>query len=729
MSWRQWADELRAVPSQAVADLLRGAADISPFERVEAHEFLLAVLPRGARVQQRAPLGHPSDDILETDADLLSFLDSGLKAWFLEQRDGLPPVARRLSAYAARVCAALQWPMYFDLPQTRAVLAADRAVWLRWLASLTVSVYRDPEYDYWQVLASVQADDRLQFFWQSFVVEAGRTRSARYLNLGLLALAKLPLSQEDSLRNLRLQAQALLNRYKTRQAWGAPAQEELAQGLRGVMARNPSLSAGNYQEFLRGLLEPLGQDKMLSILSLLGFVPSQPGRSGNNYKRPEPPGLADDTDQAVERVRKSPSLLQAWDEVRPLLSVHEAYVHKSGDAYYFVRNLDRCGRALCNKYEIREPEVRDSLLQWVRLALCLDAEDQRLWMLWQLVLRKSGYARRAQWVLWEMTRRFPDHLPCRVELARLLAESAIENDWAQAQRLLRQVLKMDTNNLYAYSTLAQLAIRREDWAQALDYARQGLQIDESDGSSAVLLATALSRRNEAGDLQRAIEGLQRFVDRFSGQLNPEGYLRKLLKRQELLEQGQFLPFEDDVEGQHAAAVQPEETNAAWLAFAESVRGVADDSAVAELAQPNNQVSRVLPLPQFLRLAVERGEWGSDPLLHYDEAAKREFALEIGLWRYLQVIQSPISSAADQERAREAVQAWIDKEQRTHGEKKSASAELNAASQEKNSWITYLSHEWLELNAASEDRLATGAAWLKDLLARYQPLPAPVLAAV
>ena len=45
MSWQQWANELRQTPQQAVTDLLRGAADIGPFERASAHEFLLAVLP------------------------------------------------------------------------------------------------------------------------------------------------------------------------------------------------------------------------------------------------------------------------------------------------------------------------------------------------------------------------------------------------------------------------------------------------------------------------------------------------------------------------------------------------------------------------------------------------------------------------------------------------------------------------------------------------------------
>lgn len=294
MSWQRWADALRQEPRQAVADLLRGAAAISPYERVAPHEFLLAVLPRGSRLVNQTLLGEPPSGSTETDmsADLPALVDTGLSAWLLAQREAALPPARKLGAYAAQICEALQWPLYFALPQTRTALQADRALWLRWLGTLTLSAYRDPEYDYWQVLAA-QLDDNLQFFWQSFVVEAGHTRSSRYLNLGLLALAKLPLTEDDGPRNLRLQVQALVNRYQHRKAWGAPAQEELAENLRAVMARNPSMDEGNYRAFLSALLAPLGEDKAASVLGLLGLAQTTQRYAGtvsSSLYKLEPPG-------------------------------------------------------------------------------------------------------------------------------------------------------------------------------------------------------------------------------------------------------------------------------------------------------------------------------------------------------------------------------------------------------------------------------------------------------
>ncbi len=710
MSWQAWADELRLAPQEAVADLLRGAADVGPYERLTAHEFLLAVLPRASRAVSGRLLGEPETaaPAFDPTADLPGHLDSGLSAWLLAQRQAPPPPPRKLGAYSAQVCEALQWPLYFALPQTRAVLQAERALWLQWLSSLTLSAYRDPEYDYWQVLAAHQADDGLQFFWQSFVVEAGRTRSARYLNLGLLALAKLPLSDEDSLRNLRLQVQALVNRYQRRIGWGTPALEELAQYLRGVMARNPSLNPAHYRAFLLELLSPLGENKTASVLGLLGLsspavLQRQATVSSAVYKL-KPPGTSLETRQAVQAVRESGSLAQAWKAIRPLLSAHEAYLHKSGNHFDFVRALDECARALCKKYPLRAPEVASRLFQWIHLALRVDADDPRLWMLWELALRKADQPQRAQWVLWEMTRRFPDQLPCRVELARLLAANGAPDDQAQARRLLQQNLQLDPNHLHSHSTLAQLAIRNRGWEQALSHAQQGLRIDPSHPPSAVLLAKAYARRNEPGDLTTAVEHLQRFVTRYPGNLIAEGYLRKLSQRQQLAAQGRLADSADDAEP--AATEEPvrPETDPAWRAFAETLRiGERANSATSE---------RVLPLPQALRRAVAQGQWDADVVERYDAAVLQEFPLETRLWRYLQTLQSTAAGESERAHASQAVQTWLETETR-------------ATTEDHASWPTYLNRRWAALNASADNTLSTGAEWLTDLLDRYQPLPAPL----
>lgn len=706
MSWRAWAEALRQTPLQAVTDLLRGAADITPYERATPHQFLLAVLPRQSRVVRERLLGEPEGQGQDADLDLTGRLDVGLAEWLRTQRQAPLPKGRKLSAYAAQVCEALQWPLYFDLPQARDSLLADRALWLQWTARLTLSAYRDPEYDYWQVLASRQNDDALQFHWQGFVVEAGRTRSHRYLNLGLLALARLPLSADDSLRNLRLQVQALVQRYSRRKGWGTTALEELADNLRGVMARNPSLNATEYRAFLRELLTPLGEDKTASVLGMLGLAKGEQ-RANSAYTgvsdKLEPPGLADDTDAAVQTVRHAGSLAEAWKAINRLLAAHEDYLHKTGDAYYFVRNLDRCARALCDNFQLREPEIQTRLFQWIHLALRLEPENPRLWMLWELALRRASQPQRAQWVLWEMIRRFPENLHCRVDLARLLAASPDAADQAQAHRLLDQVLQLDRESVHAHSTLAQLAIRRQDWPVALHHAQEGLRIEPDDQSCAVLLASAYAWRNQSDDLQTAIDHLQRFVSRYPGNVNAEDYLGNLLNRQRLAAQGRLAAQEDE-EAPTAPAAAPAETDAAWSAFAASIQSW--KTAATEVASDD----RLLPLPQALALAVAQEDWQADVLDTYDDATQREFPLETRIWRYLRALRTD-APAAERERARKRIETWIEGEMRT-------------PSQDNPSWLHYLKQHWASL-AAAERALDNGREWLRDLLNRYQPLPAPL----
>lgn len=711
MSWRQWAETLRQTPLQAVTDLLRGAADVTPYERAAPHEFLLAVLPRSSRIVRERLLGEPDGTGQEADLDLPACLDAGLTDWLQAQRQAPLPTGRKLGAYAAQVCEALQWPLYFDLPQSHAALRADRALWLQWTARLTLSAYRDPEYDYWQVLASRQSNDELQFHWQSFVADAGRTRSLRYLNLGLLALARLPLSDDDSLHNLRLQVQALVNRYTRRKGWGTAALEELAEQLSGVMARNPSLSPANYRLFLREILTPLGEDRAASVLGILGL-----SQAGSRYTstiprvsyKLEPPAHAGDADEAVRAVDRADSLAAAWNAIQRLLSAHEDYLHKTGDAYYFVRTLDRCARALCNQFPLRDPEIRARLFQWIHLALRMKPEDPRLWMLWELALRQAGQPQRAQWVLWEMIRRFPNDLHCRLDLARLLANSTDAAEQNQAQRLLQQVLQLDPQDLYAHSTLAQLAIRHQEWPLALAHAQAGLRIQPDNGVCALLLATAYAWRNEGDDLQTAIDHLQRFVGRYPGNVNAESYLRDLCNRQRLAAQGPLRNFADEESAGQTSAVTSIEPDTAWRAFAESIQNWINPSASGPLPD-----DRLLPLPQALEQAITQNRWEAGVLDAYDGSVQREFQLETRLWSYLRTLHTD-TPAAERERALQAVDAWID-------------GETRAPSQDSPSWLPYLRQHRAALDAVDDAASAGGEAWLQDLLQRHQPLPAPLYA--
>lgn len=725
MSLEVWIEQLRSHPKVAVGELLSGAASISPYDHAPAHEFLLAILPRSCRRVSQKLLGAPQSDasheLTGQSLDLRAQIDLGLSQWLLEQREHSLPVARRLSAYAAQVSEALQWPVYFEFPQSVAALKADRAQWLAWLDRLVISAYRDPQYDYWQVLASTQLDDSLQFYWQTFVVEAFRTRSPRYLDLGLLALAKMPLIEDDSMRNLRLQVQALVHRYQRRQSLGVVALTELAEKITSVKTRNQSLSAVNFRAFLEPLLSHLNDDKRASVFAQIGLgqrAAEAISRQARALYKLEPPGLKDETDEAVRGVRTSTTLADAWKAIRPLLTAHEAHLRKSGDPYFFVRTLDRCARSLCEKYEVRDPEVRDRLFQWTHLSLQVEPNDARLWMLWELALRKAGYTQRSEWVLWEMTRRFPEDLACRLELARLLAQSPESANQAHSEQLLREVLRIDPRDLHAFSTLAQLATRAGNYAKAISLMQQALALDPTNGVCAVLQAQAYSRRNAPGDLDMAIDGLQRYVVTNKGNLIAERYLGVIVRRKQSPAHAEQAVLEEDDASPKIRDESPE-TDQAWLAFSRSVAEVSANNADSTMQNANVNVADipglVLPLPVSLKRALLRDEWEPTLLDAYDEQITQEYPFEIPLWRYLTALHASSLRPAEMDAQKQFLQKW-------------GQPQIQTESEHNKTWQAYFETHLSELNTQSaENALNSGKKWLLALLDRQRPLPAPVLA--
>ncbi len=717
MTWQKWVEDLQASPIQSVGSLLRGSAEVSPFERVSPHDFLLAILPASNRNVSMKLIGDPSSASIETRShDILPYLDSGLSAWLKVQQVAPLPDPRKLSSYTSQVCEALQLPLYFSMPETFETLKKDRARWLQWLRVLNISAFRDPEFDYWQILASKQVDDALQFFWQYFIAESGRTLSSRYLSLGLLALAKLPLSEEDSLRNLRIQVQALVNRARRRRSMGAMALDEMVECLSGIVARNPSMSRQKYSDFFGSLISPLGDNFTASVLGALGLSNTNPDnfrastRSTYTLQPPSKPGY---TDELLMDLGRSNSFLQAWRTISRPLSELENYCHKSGDGYHFVRTLDRCVRAFVDKYPLSDPEAQSQVFHWVHLALRLEPDEPRRWMLWELVLRKANQIQRAIWVLWEMTRRFPDNLHCRLDLAQLLISSKGYIDLNQAERLLHQVLHLDPENLHALSSLANLAIRHEKWPEAIQYAERGLCIDSNNVPCALSLAAAYSRRNEPGDLQFAVDYLKRFDIRNPFDQGIQRSLRNLESRDKFGE-GQIAYFREVNEDISPQLVSREQ-DPAWQTFAESLGSWIDKPRLEDRAvgYSTEVAVRALPLPMTLKQAVLHDNWECDVLDQYELDTLNQFPLETKLWRYLQVMHIESSSVGERLRAKNAMQKLVD-----------SSADQSA--QNNHSWKSYLKLNWDELQETTGKTAEAGCVWLMELLDRHQPLPAPLL---
>ena len=652
-----WLDALLADPVQAVDDLLMSRVDIFPYERESLDVYLLAILPANGRLVRSASLIKEPELTRTTPLDegydqrVTDAFDRGVSGWLQARRDAPLPAVLRLSAYAARVCVVLDWFTFFKLASARMALRQSSESWLAWLRRCIISPYRDPEFGYWQALSVDPPDDDLQFHWMQCVAEAGRTRSLRYLSLGLSALSRLPVYEEAPERNLQLQLRALVQRYERQKGAGPEAVESLIDGMTSIRVRNPR-SDGYYRFVLQNLLKPVSsnvRDTVVIRLKLNTDVATRAAES-SAFRWPEPPATAQDTQAVVDKIRSAPNLATAWPAVLRLLSAHEDYLRRTGDNYFFVRTLDRALRALVNRFELRDASIARRVFAFVQLGLSVDADNPVLWMLWEKCLGRAGYPERAQWVLWDMVRRFPDQKQCRVDLAQQLMEYDDERHRKEAEALLHEVLAMDAQNIHALTSLATLAVRQRRFGDAISHATNALAINPSNQPSVMLLAQAM---HYSGDTETAISRLDSFLQKYPANTNAEGYLAKLIWHRD---SGQS--WDETLQASKKEKSVRSEADPTWRAFQAGVEQTArrygESAAVGTMSKDFDEVSAterptgaVAPLSVQVKSALRSASAFTDLQVVRRTLALDGLVVEWPLFEYVAAVQDGASPSAPQ----------------------------------------------------------------------------------
>lgn len=424
-----WMDELDRSPETAVDDLLRGLADITPFERAGAADTLVTVF--GAL---------PAEDSRR------QALDEALAAWLAARRGEGPEVRceRGMSRYIEELIEALTAVSRLRLPGTADRLRASFASFRDWLTPLALGRGQDPALELWRIMALMQTDRRFLKDWYRLCEESGRSLHDGYFNVGLLGLRRLPAPDGSEDGRLKPEVIAGLFRWAARLPPGQAGRKTFQHRLTALNVLYPR-TPQRWRELLLPFRDIHAEAVFWDWIEGAGFKLGKPAkdRPGAVHLALLPPKSR--SDDLLRRLTEEPSA-PLLPEVEALIREHERYAEATGDAEILVRLATTFSRRL--RYQ-----VPSQALSLARLAHRWQPSNPYTWTHWAAAFEALGEEDRAEVVYWETVRRFPENPVARVALSNLLARNRRKEE---AEALLRETVARFGDNAPALTALAEL---------------------------------------------------------------------------------------------------------------------------------------------------------------------------------------------------------------------------------------------------------------------------------
>ena len=438
-----WIEAFRRGPGQAVADLFSGRAGADSDLRLDVPELLY----------QQFPPSLPNER---------TQLDDALGSWLSDMREGYASQVQRLgfSVYGKRVGDALVALQLLDLPQTRGRIRTDTGAWLGWLSSLRLAPERDPALECFRLLTRGQPDARHTALWLRLAADP----RPEYLTVALAGLRLLP-NQDDARKNQVLMLQALLRHaVKVHHEAGAACTffDRHFAALRGLFPRGPQHWNPILNEVLDGFLEhtkePIARELADTLQADLRTSPQAKRRrpsSGRARMLPAKEEWVDLKDDIIHSDHPTEALARRLFKI---LERRHDYAEATGVSYYFVRTLHNVGTELLKRHEFGSADMA-RFGTMIERALAWEPANPYCWMLWAEWFKTQGRRDAHEATLREMLRLFPNDLPARVELARLLI---VRDDagWDEAEHHLRNVMDRDPGDGHSYVVMARLLVLR-----------------------------------------------------------------------------------------------------------------------------------------------------------------------------------------------------------------------------------------------------------------------------
>ena len=511
-----WFEAFHRSPDRAVADLFSGRAGAGSDLRLDVPELLYQQFPPSL-IDERAQL------------------DDALGSWLSDMREDYASQVQRLgfSVYGKRVGDALIALQLLDLPRTRGRIRTDTGAWLGWLSPLRLAPERDPALECFRLLTRGQPDARHTALWLRLATDP----RPEYLTVALAGLRLLP-NQDDARKNQALMLQALLRRavrihHETRGARTFFNRHFAAQ--RGLFPRGPQHWNRVLDEALDGFLEHTEEPIAKKLAGALR-TDSQAGprRPSTGRARMPMPVTQEEWGNLMNDIRSSDNRPETLARrLFKFLERNHDYAEATGVSYYFVRTLHNVGTELLKRHEFGSADMARFGVM-IERALVWEPANPYCWMLWAEWFKAQGRRDAHEATLREMLRLFPNNLPARVELARLLIDRG-DAGWDEAEHYLRNAMDRDPGDGHSYVVMARLLALRDRGAEAEAMLVEFLQRYPDDATAResldrlrahAYLDTAAAAFDEAGD-----DGIQEGIDHDVPSIPPPpGVLGELLRR-------------------------------------------------------------------------------------------------------------------------------------------------------------------------------------------------------
>lgn len=511
-----WWAEFDRDSRGALDSLLRGEAEVPPFDRADSSDILVQLF----------------GGLQQDDPSRLS-LDRALCAWLEERRNQKPAIRQEYGVrrYVDELIQALVTVQQLSLRATADHLREHFGDFYRWLGGLVINLHEDPRAELLRVMALQQVDRRFLPEWYHLCDEAGRSLPDHYLSLGLLGLRRLP-AQDDaaSLTELNTEVVAGLFRWASHLSPTKTSRKAFQQQFRTLQALYPR-APKQWRDLLAPFAERYSNTPIVQWVKGAGVrLKEGTGRAEGVAQALPPRHVWEDL---VRRAERDPIEI-VTAEIKNLITVYEKHAQARGDTYQLVR-------AACNfayRLKDRSPQTAVELAQLARLWEPFNAYT---WTTLASSLAALGDHQGAEATYWEAIRRFPENPVSRNSLAELLAGSAC---YREAEHLFRETLQRFPQDRVARTAFAKFLVGVGQNAEAEALLRATMAKFSDDPYSRNTLANLLSssrRVSEAETLFRqtmahfpddcvSFNGLAKLLARNGRSAEAELLLRQTIER-------------------------------------------------------------------------------------------------------------------------------------------------------------------------------------------------------